>query len=162
MNIDNKLDRLNRWMMLAANIGVLIGILFLVFELRQNTVASRLAAASNFQDSFSEIEFFIAQHPEFAELLESGRNGDEISGADNLRLTVFYGNVLRTWQNAHFQYISGTLNKELWIGSQSRLTVVLREDRGLMDHWRNNRSQFSPAFNAMVSSITDTVDGRVE
>ena len=162
MNIDNKLDRINRWMMLAANIGVLIGILFLVFELRQNTIASRLDAASNFQDSFSEIEFFIAQNPEFAELLESGRNGDEVTGADELRLTVFYGNVLRTWQNAHFQYISGSLNRELWNGSQSRLAVVLKEDHGLVEHWRKNRSQFSPAFNTMISSITEEKNSTLE
>lgn len=155
MKTDTKLDRINRWMMLAANIGVLVGILFLIFELRQNTVASRQQAASNFQDSFSEIEFFIAQNPEFAELLEAGRSGEEISGSNKLRLTTFYGNVLRTWQNAHFQYLAGTLNREIWNGSQSRLAVVLNEDRGLIDHWRENQSHFSPAFNEMVSTIVE-------
>jgi len=118
-------------------------------------VTLQLEAASNFQDSFSEIEFFIAQNPEFAELLEAGRNGDEIVGADKFRLTVFYGNVLRTWQNAHFQYLAGTLNRELWNGSRSRLAEVLKEDRGLAEHWRENQPQFSPAFNAMVSSIIE-------
>ena len=155
MDIDTKLDRINRWMMLAANIGVLIGILFLVFELRQNTVASRVEAASNFQDTFSELEFFIVQNPEFAELLESGRNGRPVSNVENFRLTVFYGNVLRTWQNAHFQFESGTLNKEIWYGSRSRLSSVLSEDRGLVDHWQNNKSQFSPAFNNVVSTLIE-------
>ncbi len=68
-------DRLNRWMTLGANIGVLAGIIFLAFELQQNTVATQLEAASNFQDSFSEIELFIAGSPEFAELLRKGRVG---------------------------------------------------------------------------------------
>jgi len=56
MDNETKLDQINRWMMLAANVGVLLGILFLVFELRQNTIASHAEAASNYQDSFSEIE----------------------------------------------------------------------------------------------------------
>jgi len=148
------LDRLNRWMALAANIGVLAGILFLSFELRQNTMTSRLKAASDFQDSFSEIEFFIAQSPEFAELLVKGRNGEEVTGAAQLRLTVFYGNVLRTWQNTYLQFLSGALDKDIWQGSQTRLTQVLKEDRGLLDHWQTNKSQFSPVFNEMVTSIT--------
>lgn len=150
---DMNLDRLNRWMTLAANIGVLAGILFLSFELRQNTMASRLQAASNFQDSFSEIEFFIAQSPEFAALLIKGREGEELTNTGQFRLTVFYGNVLRTWQNTHLQYLSGALDKEIWRGSQARLTVVLNDDRGLLDHWQTNKSQFSPVFNDMISSI---------
>lgn len=148
------LDRLNRWMTLAANIGVLAGILFLSFELRQNTMASQMKAASDFQDSFSEIEFFIAQSPEFAALLVKGRNGEEVSDTGQLRLTTFYGNVLRTWQNTHLQFLAGALDKDLWNGSQARLTVVINDDRGLFDHWQTNKSQFTPAFNDMVTSIT--------
>ncbi len=147
------LDRLNRWMTLAANIGVIAGILFLSFELRQNTMASRLQAASDFQDSFSEIEFFISQSPEFAALLVKGRKGEELTETDQLRLTTFYGNVLRTWQNSHLQHLSGALDGDIWQGSQVRLTVVLKGDRGLLDHWQTNKSQFSPAFNNMISSI---------
>lgn len=158
MDIETKLDRINRWMMLAANIGVLLGIIFLVFELRQNTLASRTAAASNFQDTFSEVELFIAQDAAFAELLEAGRNGEDLSGADGLRLTVFYGNVLRTWQNAYYQYRAGTLHADLWRGSQSRLATIMSQDRGLVAYWLNNQSQYTPAFNAMVAQAIETTE----
>lgn len=33
------MDKLNQWMTLAANVGVLIGIIFLAYEIRQNTDA---------------------------------------------------------------------------------------------------------------------------
>lgn len=149
------IDRLNRWMILAANIGVLAGIVFLGFELRQNTVITRLEAANKFQNSFSEIEFFIAQNPEFAALLVKGREGEDLSGAAQFRLTVFYGNVLRTWQNVHLQFLSGTLDKDIWEGSRARFKQVLDEDRGLHVHWRGNKSHFSPAFNELVASIAE-------
>ena len=154
MNTDAKIERLNRWLTLAANIGVLAGILFLSFELRQNTVASRLQAASNFQDSFSEIEFFIARNPEFAELLDKGRRGVPVSDVDQLRLTVFYGTVLRTWQNTHLQYLSGALDKQIWQGSETRFAIILGEDLGLYEHWRSSQNQYSPDFNKLVSEIT--------
>ncbi len=147
-------DRLNRWMTLGANIGVLAGIIFLAFELQQNTVATQLEAASNFQDSFSEIELFIAGSPEFAELLRKGREGEEVTAVDQLRLWVFYGNVLRQWQFIHFQYLSDALDEDIWQGNRVRLTQIISEDRGLFDHWQMAKLQFSPAFNEMVKSIT--------
>ena len=77
-----KLDSANRWLTLTANIGVLAGIIFLAYELQQNTVATQLEAASNFQNSFSEVEMLIAGDPEFAELLIKGRDGRDVSTAD--------------------------------------------------------------------------------
>lgn len=153
MDKNQVLDRANRWLALCANIGVLTGILFLAYELRQNTVATQMEAASNFQDSFSEIEFFISRNPEFAELLEAGRRGEEMSGVSAFRLSVFYGNVLRTWQNAHLQYVAGTLDEGVWLGSRARLAAVLVQDRGLAVHWQNNEDHFNPAFNEMISSL---------
>ena len=146
-------DRLNRWLTLAANIGVLAGILFLAYELQQNTLVTRLEAASSFQNSFSEIEIFVAGSPEFAELLVKGREGGELTGAAELRLGLFYSNVLRKWQFVHYQYLSGALDEGLWTGNLGRLVQILGEDRGILAYWRTNQLQFSPAFNELMTSV---------
>ena len=148
------LDSMNRWLTLAGNIGVLAGIIFLAFELQQNTVATQLEASSGFQNSFSEIELFIAGNPEFTELLLKGRNDEEISDADALRLWVFYGNVLRQWQFTHFMYLSDALHDDIWQTNQNRLAQIIKGDRGLYEHWQSNKLQFTPAFNEMVASMT--------
>lgn len=146
-------DRLNRWMTLGANVGVLAGIIFLVFELQQNTMATQLDAASNFQNNFSEIELFIAGNPEFAELLNKGREGEELTPTDQLRLGVFYGNVLFSWQFTHFQHLSGALDEAIWQGNRVKWSRIIRADRGLFDHWQMSKLEFSPVFNEMVESI---------
>ena len=149
------LDSTNRWLTLAANIGVMAGIIFLAFELQQNTVATQLEAAGRYQASFSEIELFIAGSPEFAELLRRGREGEELSGADQLRLLVFYRTVLRQWQFNHFQYLSDALNEETWQANRALMAQTFGGDRGLFNHWQMNKLQFSPAFNELVESMTD-------
>jgi len=149
------LEGANRWLALAANIGVMAGIIFLAYELRQNTVATELDAARNYQSSFSEITLFIAGNPEFAELIVKGREPDaDISDVDRLRLRVFYGNVLRQWQSMHFQFLSDALDAEIWRANRFRFASLLREDRGLREHWRASKPEFSPAFNEMIESIT--------
>jgi hypothetical protein len=140
---------------LAANIGVLAGIIFLAFELQQNTVATRLEAASNFQSSFNEVELLIAASPEFAELVRKGREGDDTSATDQLRLFVFYNNVLRQWQFHHFQYLSDALDEDNWQANRAFMAQILGGDRGLMNHWRSYKHQYSSAFNNMLESITE-------
>lgn len=66
MTQPDSLDTLNKWLNVAANIGVLAGIVFLAYELQQNTLATDLEVASNFQNSFSEIEMLIAGDAEFS------------------------------------------------------------------------------------------------
>ena len=147
------LDSTNRWLTLAANVGVLAGIIFLAYEIQQNTAATRLEAAGNFQSSFAEIEMLIAGNPEFAELLRKGREGEEISSAEELRLFVFYSNVLRQWQFTHFQYLSDALDEDIWQGQRAFLAQVIGDDLGLFKHWQLHKRQYSAPFNEVVESI---------
>jgi hypothetical protein len=154
------LDSVNRWLTLVANIGVLAGIIFLGYELQQNTVATRVEAASNFNSSFSEIELFIAGNPEFAELLTKGREGIEINGSDQLRLWVFYNQVLRQWQFTHYQYVSEVFDEDNWQAQRAFMLEVMSDDDGLLNHWRQHKNQYSPAFNTVIDSIIDELENR--
>jgi hypothetical protein len=49
-------DRLNRWLSLGANIGVLVGIIFLAVEIRQNSDLARLQFADDRVVSFQQSE----------------------------------------------------------------------------------------------------------
>ena len=147
------LETANRWFAVVANIGVIVGIIFLAYELRQNTIATDLEVASNFQNSFTEIEMLIAGDPEFSALLIKGRTDAELSEHEKFRLTVFYGNVLRHWQNVYYQYYSDALDEDIWLGQREYFTLVLSQDKGLVNHWTVSQSHFSPRFNAVMQSM---------
>ena len=147
-------EKLNNWLSLAANIGVLAGIVFLAYELQQNTLATQLDVASNFQNSFTEIEMQIAGNSEFAELLLKEREGANVSPADQLRLDVFYTNVLRQWQFVHFQYLSDALNEDIWRGQQAYFDQILGGDSGLLKHWKLSKVHYSRRFNNLIQSMT--------
>ena len=63
-----KID-LGQTMTVLANIGVIIGIVFLVFELDQNNKQLRAQAQFNYMESRANTRFQIAFNPEVAELL---------------------------------------------------------------------------------------------
>ncbi len=62
MNFENT----NRWLTLIANIGVLIGIAFLVIEVRQNTTALTASAYQSRSDALQEYSLTVAASDELA------------------------------------------------------------------------------------------------
>jgi len=53
-------DRTNRWLTLAANIGVLLGLIVLIFEVRQNAALTRLSQETGRAAMFAQIELSLA------------------------------------------------------------------------------------------------------
>ena len=48
------MDRLNQWLTLAANVGVLLGIIFVAVEVRQNTAATLSGTLQSLTDNSTE------------------------------------------------------------------------------------------------------------
>ena len=138
---------------IVANLGVLAGIVFLAYELRQNTLATQLSAANSFAVIFGEPEMLIIENPEFAAVLRKGREGEELTPTEDLRLTVFYRRVLRGWQIAHYQYLTHALDENLWSGTRDSLARTVAEDEGLRSYWRANTFTFAPAFNELIETM---------
>ena len=147
------MDTLNKWLTLIANVGVLTGIGFVAYELHQNTTATQLETTSNFQNAFAEVELMIASSPEFADLLTKGRNGEQLTDAEFVRLQAFYRTVLRAWQTNVTQHEAGGLSAEAFEGTKDLMQQTFNQDISLLNHWKRNRAQFTPAFNALVEDL---------
>jgi hypothetical protein len=91
MNTDN----LNKWLTLAANVGVLIGIFVLVFELRQNQamleqeqrmnlLTARVADIQQHQD----FRWMLVQDTELLQLWMDGMDGKELTDVQDMRFLL--------------------------------------------------------------------------
>jgi hypothetical protein len=60
------LDSLNKWLLLVANVGVVVGLLFLIIEVRQNTTALNAQAYQSRSDALREMSLFIAASEDLA------------------------------------------------------------------------------------------------
>ena len=65
-------DRLNWWLTLLANVGVLGGLVFVGFEIRQNTSQLRADASYSITASVNELNAGFYGDPELAELVIRG------------------------------------------------------------------------------------------
>lgn len=99
-----KQQKLSEWVHVLANLGVIIGILFLVVEMRQNNELLELEAKAilteNLQDGWTQV----SSDPGLVDLFIKDRNGEDLSEAEEMRLNAYWMGMLlrREWQHQHF------------------------------------------------------------
>lgn len=72
-------EKANQWLTLLANVGVVLGIVFLAFEVRTNTSTNRIAILQNYSNNWMLIHAQTAENVELAQLIELGLAGQELS-----------------------------------------------------------------------------------
>lgn len=147
-------DRLNRWMTLAANFGVLIGIFLLLIELRQNTESAELQAAQSYVAISHELDFRIVDDPSLIALFLTPPN--ERTPEQLSRIKVWYFGVLRTWENGYYLHSRGVLDDDLWSGQEAFMADRLNSNNEFQDYYRKNRSYFSSGFAGFLDGLLES------
>ena len=107
-------DKLNRWLTLAANLGVLAGLLLLVVEVRE---AINLSEANAYRNRGTEIQQAmqeLALSADLADILAKARDGriDALNESERVRLWAWeFAKSLRM-QNQYNDYAMGFLDDE--------------------------------------------------
>jgi len=72
------IEKLNQWLGLLANVGVVAGIIFLAIEVRTNTSTNRIAILQNYSDNWMQIHAQLAENHELASLVELALSGGDL------------------------------------------------------------------------------------
>lgn len=109
------LDGLNTWLSLIANIGVLLGILFLVFELKQSNRLGRLEAMQTIGDAWLFTGWEIGGNREMAALLARVSEGaieSDFDSAENYQLFSILWAADHSWEMRFGQLKLGILDQK--------------------------------------------------
>lgn len=115
------MERTNQWLTLAANLGVIAGLIFLAIELRQNTNIARASAyRENIQDIAAWRELTISD-PELARIFGTYMHDGigALDDEDRGRMTALVNNVMGIYENAYFGRRYGIIGDEEWLRFES-------------------------------------------
>lgn len=76
------MDRLNRWLTLAANLGVIVGLIILIVEVRQNADLTRAQMESGRNDLLAQIELSLASPEIGAAWVKSIRSPETLTDVE--------------------------------------------------------------------------------
>lgn len=92
------LDSLNKWLMFAANLGVIAGILFLAVEIRQNNEYLAFERSEAELNHNMDSWVIISQEPYLVELLVKDRNGEVLTLAEEITLNSWWMRNMLNWE----------------------------------------------------------------
>ena len=122
------MERLNQWMTLVANIGVVAGIVFLAYEIRVNTDAVKSEAATSYLSNSMTLSSDLGDDPELATaIFRVNTRGWE--GVNTTRLGFVAHAQYKATEFAYVQWRRGNLDTDLWNGNNRITYVFLWENR---------------------------------
>ena len=106
-------DRLNRWLTLIANFGVVIGLFLLIAELNH---ASKLAEVDAYQTRVKDIQELgleLALSDSLAGILSKADSEgiESLSASEFIRAQAWYSTIMRGMQGQYYQYLNGFLDR---------------------------------------------------
>ncbi|MDP3492154.1 MAG: hypothetical protein Q8R82_03505 [Hyphomonadaceae bacterium] len=92
-----KLDRLNKWLTLGANVGVVLGLILVFIEVRQNAELTRTQMEQQMNDMLSTIELSIAEPQMAAVWVKSVREPEALVDSEIRMLDAHLTSILLEW-----------------------------------------------------------------
>lgn len=124
------LDKLNQWLSLLANVGVLVGLLFLIVELNQANRIAVYTAESTRSGQFIGMNTSRIENPEIiARLMQPDPGFTEVEWVQALYTAR---QQVNTWIDAENAVINGLLSETTRRGVFNDIEVVVAEMPGLI------------------------------
>jgi len=135
-------DALHRWLTLASNIAVLIGVVFVAFEIRQNNDLMAAEARFNKVSVSRDAWQAMAENGDYADVLVRARRGEELSETDEFRANA---SMMRYFVNMDWLYRELPKDSPEWNYMQQSL-IVASANPLFLRVWAARKNYFSPAF----------------
>ena len=132
-------------------IAVVASLVFVGFQLRQNTTAMKLASTNDVMGDLEKKLDQVSGNEVLADLVFRGvPDPDSLSAFDRYRFTLICQSTYFYFAKTHYQYRSGTLEPEVWEAVHSQLTNFINSP-GMAQYWKNHGHNFPKPFREYIN-----------
>ena len=144
-------------------VAVLLGLIFVGFELRQNTAAVEASSRQSATDASVAWLLTVASEPELAHLWGiASKEPQNLSETEAVQLHLLLRSQWIRFQNAYLQWKNGTLSDDDWtiykgFICRTQMRAQLNEDSASLRvaTWDNHKAVLHPQFVDFVESCRD-------
>lgn len=142
-----------------SGIAVVVTLIYLAFQVRQNTMSVEAAAVQSASQSFADIVESFARDPELMKLYLVGtRDYEGLPGEDRQRFAAIMGSMLHRFEGLVVLSDRGILPPRSWDGAVNRLRGAFALP-GTLAWWQRGRYVFNQRLQAWVE---EEVIGKLE
>lgn len=131
---------------LIGAVGVMITVVYLAFQVRQNTRSVRGSVYDSLATSLEHLNRPLVENADLARALGAvTEDWGTASEDDRSRVVHFYSAAFKLFENVHYQYSQGLIEDELWKGWQN-LMLTYFWSPGVQVWWPTRRGAYSVSF----------------
>ena len=146
-------DKVNRWLTLGANIGVLIGIILLVVELDQNREMTRAQTRNDISQQLANRLLIVASDSQLASVMRRAQAGEELTADEEHQYFIYLVANMRGWENIHYQYRNGMFDDSEFNAEKSTWKSLINRNKAFARNWCLTRQNYSPEFAAEINNM---------
>jgi len=136
-----------------AAIAVIISLIYVGFQVRQNTQATQVSAAQAFVDAYNTFTSVLTDTEDVADIFLRGSNDfQSLSNTERLRFTAAMGQLFRLFQAAHIQWQKSALDDDLWSGLLVAMGDTMQSS-GAKEWWPGTRPNQAEKCRPLTKSL---------
>ena len=136
--------------------AVVISLIYVGFQVRQNTIATRTASTQAYVSANSDVVGLINSSPNLADVLHQGASGlASLKGGDLIRFMAFHDVNFITLQSFYLQWQAGTLDEAL-LRTWKQAMIAFFQQKGQREWWEQRRHWFNQDFQHYVEEAMAT------
>ncbi len=133
-------------------IAVVVTLLYLAGQIRQNTQVARSAARQAITQGATDFARNLTESGELTDLLHRSLDGQALEPNEMLRVQAFFYMTMRQYENIHYQHLSGMLDEADWSGFRENLKGLFGTTL-YYDYWGMEHQFYNPTFQGLVKQI---------
>ena len=146
-------DRLVRWLTIGANLGVLIGLLLLVAEMKQSRDMMRAQIRHELAMGIVDLLQTPASNSQLADVLFRGVSGEALTPSESFQFEMRTNALFRYWEDVHYQYRVGLYDDAEFQTQRDAWRVSLERSQLARNYWCKVRLLYSPEFSQEMDGL---------
>ena len=153
-----KFKRLNTVLTLTSNVAVLIGIILVIVELRQNDDTLNATIQLSLSQSYEELATLGIENPAFTEtILRAYTDPASMTRTDIVNIMAMQYRRQMVLHTTYNLYLEGIVSEAFWREKASHFTIDLLQSPTLKQIYEDGKhdEMFSPEFFAALEAIAE-------
>lgn len=131
---------------IASALVVILSLLFVGMQLRQNTLSTQTARHQSIVQAVADWSREVAMNSEIAALLGRGStNFEQLDPVQRLQFSLLHVALFRNYENIFYQHAQGAIDHHVWDGWSYRMRATFALP-GVRAWWVPQRDSYSDAF----------------
>jgi hypothetical protein len=154
------LDQLANIAEISAAALLIVSLIYVGLQVRQNTTATKAATGQSFVDTMNGYVGLINSSATLADILHRGANGlSNLKNGEVIQFGAFCDQCFINFETFYFQWKAGVLDRRLW-SVQSHAIADFMVQTGQQQWWETKRHWFDQEFQEYVNQAMDSGEAK--